>query len=109
MDGHYLFYESNRVKFDSICLKQRSFPSYRETTYCVLSVFFADGNNADLAVISSKSWTILCVFGGFASSLSWHLAYRASGKVGLATAIFFSGATAGVRYGMICVTEEQQL
>ena len=68
------------------------------------------GNNADLAIISSKSLFILCVFGGFAFSLSWHLAYRASGKIGLATAIFFFlGATAEVRYGMICVTEEQSL
>ena len=33
---------------------------------------------------SSKSSTILfCVFGGFASSLSWHLANRASGKLDL--------------------------
>ena len=32
----------------------------------------------------------------------WHLACGAGGKIGLATATIFSGATAGVRYGMIC-------
>ena len=39
------------------------------------------------------------------------LAYRASGKNGLATAItwyVFSGATAGVRYGIIYVVTEEQ-
>ena len=45
---------------------------------------------------------MLCVFGGSAS-LSWHLDYRVGGKIGLANAIIFVlGATAGVRYGMIC-------
>ena len=50
------------------------------------------------SILSSKSWSILfCVVGGF-DSLLRHLAYRAAGKTfGLATAIFFSPNTAGVR------------
>ena len=48
----------NRIEFDSSCLKQRFFSSYRETTNCVLSMFFFSDrnyNNADLAIISSES------------------------------------------------------
>ena len=41
--------------------------------------------------LSSKSCAILCVFGRLAW-LSWHLADRAGGKIGLATAIIVSEA-----------------
>ena len=64
--------------------------------------FFSIGIMQISQRVPSKSGTaVLWVFGCFAS-LSWHLAYWASGKIGLATAIVFWGATAGVRHGMIC-------
>ena len=44
----------------------------------------------------------LCGFGSFVSSLSWHLWLGAGDKDGLATAISFLGATAGVRHDTIC-------
>ena len=50
--------------------------------YCVLSKIFSDRNNRHNSVVTamrqpSTSKSIFCVFGSFASSLSWHLAYRA--------------------------------
>ena len=50
----------NRIEFDSICLKQRFFSSYRETTCRVLSIFFFDRNNADLS-INHRSLELLSV------------------------------------------------
>ena len=101
----------NRIEFDSISLTYyRFFSSYRETTCCVLSnVNFPIGiMQIWLQIIEVLELFSLC-FGGFASSLSWHLAYRARvEKFGLRDRHYFvSGATAGVRCGIICVTEEQ--
>ena len=86
-----IFFFVNRIEFDSICLKKLILSSYRETTYYCVSCqrFFFDRNIADLAIMKLKPCSILCVLGGFASSLSRHFAYRASGKIELATAITF--------------------
>ena len=75
--------------------------------------FFPDRNNENLAINHrSLELLLLSVFPVallLLCRVSW-LIELASGKIGLATAIIclFLGATAGVRYGMICVTKEQQ-
>ena len=48
----------------------------------------ARNSDGDAAIIEVLSYCILCVFGRFAC-LSWHLADRAGGKFGLATAMIF--------------------
>ena len=64
----------------------------------------ARNSDGDAIIIEVLSYP-LYVFGRFAS-LSWHLADRAGGKIGLATAvILFEGATAGVRCAMTCGCE----
>ena len=45
-------------------------------------------SDGDAAIIEVLSYCILCVFGRFAC-LSWHLADRAGGKIGLAAAMIF--------------------
>ena len=102
----------NRIELYLICWKQRFFPPIGKPriAYCQCLIFDRN-NNADLAIISSKSfiYSLFSVASVFLCN-GTHLAYRASGKIWLATAIFFFlGATAEVRYGMICVTEEQSL
>ena len=84
----------NRIEFDWICQKHpwHKFGAYRETTYCVLSVFFPiekiHRSAATVMQQTSTSSGIFCVFGSFASSLSGRLALSScSGKCWLATAI----------------------
>ena len=45
-------------------------------------------SDGDAAIIEVLSYCIICVFGRFAC-VSWHLADRAGGKIGLATAMIF--------------------
>ena len=51
----------------------------------------ARNSDGDAAIIEVLSYCTLRVFGRFAC-LSWYLADRAGGKIGLATATIFSGA-----------------
>ena len=102
-----LFCFDEQIEFDSISLTQRFFPSYRENHVLLIVNDFYPIGIMQISLSYHRNLELLFrVFGGFAS-LSWHLACRAaSGKIGLATAIVVLGATAGVRYGMICVLQK---
>ena len=83
-----LFFFMNRVEFDSICLKNDFFLLSGNHVLRIVNVFVPIGI-MQISLSYHPSLELSSVFSVALLLIAWHLAYRASGNIGLATAIIF--------------------